>query len=432
MCRGRLWWLVLARGQAVFIDKTADSCLNTFMKITTVETIHCDAGWRVWTFVKIQTDEGITGWSECTDSHGSPRAIEGVVRDLRDLVIGKDPMAVEKIYWELYSRTRQSTGSVIQKAIAGIENALLDIKGKSLDVPVYEFLGGKIRDSIRVYWSHCGTSRVRAAHHVKQKPITSLEGIAEMGREVKERGFTALKTNIALFGGKEPVIYPHTNGIGVGVYMPAFAKSLGGPELNADRNLIRQIVSYVEAWRKAVGDEIDIMLDLNFNFRTEGFIKIGRALEPYDLTWLELDTYDPDAMRLIKDAVRIPVCTGENLYGAREYRPFFERHAMDVASVDISWNGAWQSKKIADMAEVYEINIAPHNHHSHFGTFMTAHFAAAIPNLRILEVDIDDVPWKDEIVTKRPDIKNGALAVPDGPGWGVDINESVIKKHPWP
>jgi galactonate dehydratase len=388
------------------------------MKITSIETIHCNAGWRVWTFVKMQTDEGITGWSECTDSHGSPRAIEGAINDLRDLIIGKDPMAHEKIYWELYSRTRQSTGSVIQKAIAGIENALLDIKGKALDVPVYELLGGKIRDSIRVYWSHCGTSRVRAAHHVKQKPITSLAGIAEMAREVKDRGFTALKTNIALFE-KEPIIY-----------MPAFAKSFGGPELNADRDLVKKIVTYVETWKKAAGDGMDIMLDLNFNFRTEGFIKIGRALEPYDLTWLELDSYDSDAMRIIKDAVRIPMCTGENLYGLREYRPYFERHAMDVASVDISWNGAWQSKKIADMAEAYEMNIAPHNHHSHFGTFMTAHFAAAIPNLRILEVDIDDVPWKDEIVTATPKIEKGMLTVPEGPGWGIDIIEEELKKHP--
>lgn len=382
--------------------------------------MHCDAGWRVWTFIKITTDDGMVGWSECTDSHGSPQAIEGVVKDLQHLLIGKDPRAGEKIFWDLYSATRQSAGSVIQKTIAGIENALLDIKAKALGIPVYELLGGPLRDQIRVYWSHCGTSRVRAAHFVNKEPITSLEGIAKMGKEVKDRGFTALKTNIALFGEK-PFIY-----------MPAFGKSIGGPELNADNKLVREIENYIAAWRDAVGTNMDLILDLNFNFKTEGFIKIGRALEPYNLMWLEMDTYDSRALKQVRDSLRIPICSGENLYGAREFRPYLEQHAMDVVSVDVSWNGVLQARKIADLAELYEMNVAPHNHHSHFGTFMTAHFAAAIPNLRILEVDIDDVSWKDEIVTALPEIKNGMLSLPQGPGWGIEVNEEAVKQHPWP
>ncbi len=389
------------------------------MKIATIEALHCDAGWRVWTFIKIVSDDGRIGWSECTDSHGSPRAIEGVIKDLQHLVIGKDPRHVEKIFWDLYSATRQSTGSVIQKAIAGIENALLDIKAKALGIPVYELLGGPVRDTIRVYWSHCGTSRVRAAQFVNQEPIQSLEGIAAMAQEVKRRGFNAIKTNIALFGDK-----PH-------IYMPAFGKSEGGPELNADTALLHDIEMYVAAWREALGNDVDLILDLNFNFKTEGFIKIGRMLEKYNLLWLEMDTYDPRALRHIKDSIRIPICSGENLYGAREFRPYIEHHAMDVVSVDVSWNGAWQSKKIADLAELYEMNVAPHNHHSHFGTFMTAHFAAAIPNLRILEVDIDDVAWKDEIVTALPHIENSMLSLPTGPGWGIEVNEEAVKAHPW-
>ena len=390
------------------------------MKIATIETLHCDAGWRVWTFIKIVSDDGLVGWSECTDSHGSPRAIEGVIKDLQHLLIGKDPRQVEKIFWDLYSATRQSTGSVIQKAIAGIENALLDIKAKALNIPVYELLGGPLRDTIRVYWSHCGTSRIRAADFVHQEPIQSLEGITAMAQEVKRRGFNAIKTNIALFGDK-----PH-------IYMPAFGKSEGGPELNADSRLMSNIETYIATWRQALGDDADLILDLNFNFKTEGFIKIGRMLEKYNLLWLEMDTYDARALRHIKDSIRIPICSGENLYGAREFRPYIENHAMDVVSVDVSWNGVLQSKKIADLAELYEMNIAPHNHHSHLGTFMTAHFAAAIPNLRIFEVDIDDVAWKDEIVTVLPHIENGILSLPQGPGWGIEVNEEVVKAHPWP
>ncbi|MEK7082962.1 MAG: mandelate racemase/muconate lactonizing enzyme family protein, partial [Patescibacteria group bacterium] len=375
---------------------------------------------RVWTFIKIVSDDGLVGWSECTDSHGSPRAIEGVIKDLQHLLIGKDPRQVEKIFWDLYSATRQSTGSVIQKAIAGIENALLDIKAKALNIPVYELLGGPLRDTIRVYWSHCGTSRIRAADFVHQEPIQSLEGITAMAQEVKRRGFNAIKTNIALFGDK-----PH-------IYMPAFGKSEGGPELNADSRLMSNIETYIATWRQTLGDDVDLILDLNFNFKTEGFIKIGRMLEKYNLLWLEMDTYDARALRHIKDSIRIPICSGENLYGAREFRPYIENHAMDVVSVDVSWNGVLQSKKIADLAELYEMNIAPHNHHSHLGTFMTAHFAAAIPNLRIFEVDIDDVAWKDEIVTVLPHIENGILSLPQGPGWGIEVNEEVVKAHPWP
>ena len=214
--------------------------------------------------------------------------------------------------------------------------------------------------------------------------------------------------------------------------MPAFGKSVGGPELNADTKLMLDIDAYVGTWREALGSEVDMILDLNFNFKTEGFIKIGRMLEQYNLLWLEMDTYNADALRLVRDSIRIPICSGENLYGSREFRPYIENHAMDIASVDVSWNGVWQAKKIADLAELYEMNVAPHNHHSHFGTFMTAHFAAAIPNLRILEVDIDDVPWKAAVTTNVPAIKNGILTVPQGPGWGIEVNEEELKKHPWP
>lgn len=386
------------------------------MKITSVETFHCDAGWRVWTFIKMMTDQGIVGWSECTDSHGSPRAIGGVIKDLEHLVIGKDPFNHEKIYGDLLSATRQSTGSVIQKAIAGVENALIDIKGKALGIPAYQLLGGKIRDTVRVYWSHCGTSRVRAAHHINKPVVKSLEDITAFAKEVKERGFTALKTNPAFFG-ENPFIY-----------MPGFGKSMGGPEMNADYDLIKGIEQYMAAWRNGLGEDFELILDLNFNFKTEGYIKIAKMLEQFNLTWLELDSYDAQALRYIREKVAMPICSGENLYGLREYRPYFEKQSMDVASVDVSWNGAWQAKKIADMADIYEMNIAPHNHHSHFGTFMSAHFAAAIPNLRILEVDIDDVAWKDEL-TAMPKIEHGYVTISDGPGWGVEVNEKILQAH---
>ena len=132
------------------------------MRIAQLETFFCDAGWRPWIFLKATTDDGAVGWAEVTDSHGSPRGIAGIVEDLNPLVVGRDPRAVERIVWDLFRATRQSPGSVIQKAIGGIENALLDLKAKALGVSVHELFGGPTRDDVQVYWSHCGTTRARA------------------------------------------------------------------------------------------------------------------------------------------------------------------------------------------------------------------------------------------------------------------------------
>ncbi|MBI2987277.1 MAG: mandelate racemase/muconate lactonizing enzyme family protein [Deltaproteobacteria bacterium] len=390
------------------------------MKITQIETLHCDGGWRPWTFIKITTDEGMAGWSECTDSHGSPQGIEGVVKDLSPLLIGQDPRAVEKHYWLMHSRTRQSPGSIIQKAIGGIENALLDIKAKALGVPVYELLGGAVREKIPLYWSHCGTSRVRAWQWVGKPQIKSLEDIKTFGQEIQASRFRAIKTNIGILSDENSRIY-----------MPGFSKSDGGPELNANRDILKAIDIWIGALRDAVGEDIDIVLDLNFNFKTEGYIKIGRMLEKYNPLWLEIDSYDPEALRMIKDSLRTPIGSCENLYGLRQYRPYFEKHAMDIASIDILWNGFYRSKQIADMAELYEMNVAPHNYNGHLSTFISAQFCALVPNLRIMEYDVDDVPWREELFTNLPKIENGAMEVPTGPGWGTEIKEEVLRQHTW-
>jgi galactonate dehydratase len=390
------------------------------MKITSVETLHCDAGWRPWTFIKIRTDKGIIGWSECTDSHGSPRGIEGVVRDLSSLLIGQDPRTTEKLYWNMYSRTRQSPGSIVQKAIGGIENALLDIRARALGLSVYELFGGPLREKIPLYWSHCGTTRIRAWQMVSREQIKSLDDVKKFGQEILASGYGAIKTNMGIVGDN-----PY-------VYMPGFLNSPGGPELNLDGPILRAVEDWVGALRAAVGDKIGIILDLNFNFKTEGYIKLGQMLEQFNLLWLEVDSYDPEALLQIRNSINIPVCSGENLYGMRQYRPYFEKHAMDVASIDIIWNGFSQSKKISDAAELYEMNVTPHNYNGHLSTFISAQFSALIPNLRIMEIDVDDVPWREELFTNLPQIENGYLHIPTGPGWGTEVNEKVILEHPWP
>ena len=387
------------------------------MKIARLETLFCDAGWRPWIFLKATTDDGLVGWAEITDSHGSPRGLAGIVEDLAPVVVGQDPRAVERIYWDLYRHTRQSPGSVIAKAIGGIENALLDIKAKALGVPVYEFFGGPTRETIPLYWSHCGTTRARAWEVTGTPKLASFDDVAALGREVVERGYRAFKTNIVV-PGEEPA-----------VLMPGFGS--GGGTLRAEE-IADVLVKLLDAFRSGSEGKVRPIVDLNFNLEPEGCLRVARALEPYDLLWLEVDLFDPAALGHVRHGAPMPVCSGENLYGSRGFRPFLEAGGMDVASVDVIWNGFHQAKKIADLAETFEVSCAPHNYYSHLATFIAAQWCAAIPNARILEFDVDDVPWRDELVTARPEIAGGELRVPAGPGWGVELDEAVLRDHPWP
>lgn len=389
------------------------------MKIINIETFHVDAGWRPWTFVKITINSGLVGWSECTDSHGSPKGIEGVINDLAPLILGKDPRNIVKILSELHSRTRQSPGSIIQKAISGIENALWDIKAKELGVPVYQLFGGAVRESIPLYWSHCGTSRIRAWNIVNEPPIVTYDDLEKFGIEIQRSGFKTIKTNIGILGKN-----PH-------IYMPGFFKSEGGPELNADKLILRNIENWISGLRSAVGTEIGIALDLNFNFKTDGYIKIGRLLEKYDLSWLEIDTYNPQALKHIKDKINIPITSGENLYRVGQYYPFLSKHAMDTVSIDVIWNGFTESKRISELADLFEINICPHNYNGHLSTFISLQLCALVPNLKIAEVDVDDVPWRDELFSNSPNIEEGNFVLSDLPGWGCDVNEAVAIKYKW-
>jgi L-alanine-DL-glutamate epimerase-like enolase superfamily enzyme len=136
-------------------------------------------------------------------------------------------------------------------------------------------------------------------------------------------------------------------------------------------------------------------------------------------------------MRQIRDATGTAICSGENLYTTYDYLPYLRQYAMDVVMIDLPWNGFSQAKKIADLAEAHQLNVAPHNYYSHLSTLMSAHLCASIPNVRIMEIDIDDVPWKDDLITHRLQIVDGHLQIPDRPGWGADLNESVLAEHAW-
>jgi galactonate dehydratase len=386
------------------------------MKIAGIRTFHADGGDRTFDFLKISTTAGVTGWSEYNEDFGGS-GITSTIAQLAKLLLDKDPRPIEAHVALMHAHRRTSPGSTTQQAIGTIENALTDIKAKALGIPVYELLGGPIRDRIPLYWSHLGSYRVNP-QPMQLAPLRTLKDVSALAHEAELRGFSALKTNVLLLGDQPAV------------HMPGRAKGQGFPALNVGWPIIEAIRQQLASIRQGAGSDIDIMVDLNFHYKTEGFVRVSRAMEPYDLSWVEIDTRDAKALRYIRDQTAIPIASGELLAGRREYRPFFESGAIDVAIIDVLWNGILEASKIASMADAYEINVAPHNFYSPLSTAIAAHFAAAIPNLRIMEIDLDSVPWYDKLVTKSLEIESGFVQVPDGPGWGTDVDEATVRLHP--
>jgi galactonate dehydratase len=386
------------------------------MKIEKIETLHADAGWRNYHFVKLTTDDGIVGWSEFDEGFGSP-GVTAVIERLSERAVGQSVGNHERIYAQLFSLTRPAAGGVVAEGLGAIENALLDAKAKTLGVPCYELLGGKVRDRIRLYWSHCATWRIN--HPTYYPPaITDLEGVKAMGAEVRQKGFTGLKTNTFIYEDGS-----------VRGWRPGFGTPFE-PARNVERKVLRNIRDHLEAFRDGAGPDMDIMLDLNFNCSTEGYVKILREIADLDMFWVEIDTYNPKALAHIRSQSPHPISSGETLFGLREFLPYFNRETMDVAIIDAVWNGVWQSMKIAAAAEAHEVNVAPHNFYGHLCTMMNAHFAAAVPHLRIMEIDIDRLSWDHELFTHLPPIEGGHLIIPDRPGWGTEPNEAAIRERP--
>jgi L-alanine-DL-glutamate epimerase-like enolase superfamily enzyme len=245
-------------------------------------------------------------------------------------------------------------------------------------------------------------------------PLRTMDDLADCAREAVDAGYTAFKTNI-IFPGENPSMIGNM-----------FA---GSNDQNAPTDLVRHTKRQIGAMREAVGPDIDILLDINYNFKTEGAIAIGRALEEYELYWMEIDNQDPDALLQLKMQQRTPITTGEQLLGLRQYQPYFRKHAMDTVKVDVQWQGFSQAKKVAELAEVYEMNIAPHNYNSHLSSFQSLNLTAAVSNVRIMESDVDSAPWRDEITTNVPEIKDGFMTIPTAPGWGTELDEAAAKKY---
>jgi len=354
------------------------------VKITDIKTFLMMAGspvskestsWsaRNWCFVKVYTDEGITGLGE---GSGWPRVVETAINDLKPIVIGEDPMNIERIWQKMLVSTMGAgmTGTPGSGSMNAIDMALWDIKGKALNTPVWNLLGGKVRDRIRAY-GHASTP--------------------ERALELKERGLTAVKT--------------------------------GG---------VHRTVEKVDGIRKAVGDEMDIMVDAHGPpwFTTKDAIVIGKALEPYKLLFYE-DPVPPDnieALQRVQDNVDIPIAAGErhsHIWGVRQ---LIEREIVDVVQPDTGRiGGISQMMKIAAMAEAHYITVAPHSGSlGPVAEYAAIHVLAAIPNALILERVHDDVPVRYDVTLPHIETIDGHIEVPDRPGLGVDIDEDVVLAHP--
>ena len=386
------------------------------MKITDIDIFVVDGGRRPWLFSAVRTDAGITGYGEF-GSGNVAHSLVGLIKDIKPLLIGKDPTAVEKIYFDLYRHLRQAPGGIAQMGIAGVELACWDIKGKALGLPVSHLVGGPHRSFQRVYWSHLASARAGDPSLAPDKPLKDWDAVARAAQEAPEKGYNAFKTNIIWPGDRPRAITQGRDG--------------QNHDQRADSNLVRHVEKQISVMREAVGSSVDILLDINYNFKTEGAIRIARALEGYNLFWIEHDNENPLALSQLRESTNIPVCSGEQHFTVREYLPYFELHSMDTVKVDVQWQGFSASKKVADIAETYEMNIAPHNPASELASFQSVHLCASVSNVRIMESDPEAVPWRSELFTNLPEVIDGFMTVPTTPGWGCDLVESAAIKYAW-
>lgn len=399
------------------------------MKITAVRTAVVEANYD-YTYIRIVADQGQYGTGESFFCPG----LTGIIRDLAPVLLGKDPRHVDRLTREL-RRAASGAGAVAgyaHNAISGMEAALWDLVGKHYQVPVWQLLGGQFRDRIQVYadchagegleswgpallprqpdWFRKEQARRAAARKGESDDLTP-EGFATHARDAVARGFRFLKFDLdAIHGAPTGIL----------------TRSLTHAE-------IERMAECVAAVRAAVGPTVEVALDCHWRYNLNDAIRIAHALEPYHVAWLE-DALPPesvDGFRVLRQSTRTPICTGENLFLREGFKPLLEQFAVNIVSPDIQKTGGLlEAKRIGDLAALYEVPIAPHNISSPLGTIASCHVCATLPNFLVLEFHGQDVPFWDDLLTgvPRPLIRQGEIAVPSGPGLGVELNEEVARE----
>ncbi|MBL6933198.1 MAG: galactonate dehydratase, partial [Rhodospirillales bacterium] len=362
------------------------------MKITEVRTFVVDSFRANFVFVKVFTDAGISGVGEGTVEF-SELALEAAIKEKAKYLIGKDPFEVIKHRDAMHRDHYFRTGVILRSAISAIEAALLDIKGKALGVPVYELLGGKVRDRIRCYANGW---------------FVGAKTPKDFGDKVKaavDMGFTALKWDP--FGSS---------------YMQMTPKEA------------RDALECIEQVRKAAGPDIDLMIEGHGRFDVPTAIRFAKKMQQFDPFWFEEPTPPEsiEAIRDVRDKVECAIAVGERYYENQRFFELVEKQAADYLQPDVCHvGGMTELVNIAAMANTRYTAIAPHNPVGPIANAMSLHLAAAIPNFYILETVMTDVTWRKDICNENVTMENGEMLIPDTPGLGIDIDEDGCLAHPY-
>ncbi|WP_312891302.1 galactonate dehydratase [Mesorhizobium silamurunense] len=359
-----------------------------------------NADMRNWVFVRVETDQpGLYGWGEAT-LEWKTQAVVGAVNDLAPLLIGRDPRDIEQAVRILKKHSFWRLGVIGMSAVSGIELALWDIFGKWLDQPVWRLTGGKVRDRVKVY-THLGLGDMRAVYET-----LDAEPLVQRASEVVARGYRALK---AVF-----IPYSHYH----------------APLIEVDK-----VGRLMEALRKAVGPEVEIMVDFHGRPASASTaLAYIDALAPYRPMFIEepLPPGETRALAQLAAKSRVPIATGERLVDRPEFDDLFRARAVDIVQPDICHcGGLLEAKKIAAMAEAVSVGVAPHNPLGPIAGAAALHFAVSTPNHLIQEEMVGAVPWYFEVVRGPIRMVDGCWQVPDAPGLGVEVDEAVAARHPY-
>ena len=360
------------------------------MKITSVDPLVVDVESRNWLFVVVETDEGLTGVGEGS-LPGHPLAVAAAIAEYREYLLGEDPARIQHLWQVMYRQPFFRSGAVTLSAMSAIEQALWDIKGKVAELPVYELLGGRCHDRIRLYANGPGGA--------------TPDEIAESARSLVEQGYTAMKTNIDV-----PVL------------------PVQGEQM------LRDAVAHIEVVRNAVGSDVEIAWDAHGRLSPAMSIRLARVLEPYDIWFLEEPALPENVKGLlhVARATSIPIATGERLFTKWAFREVLELGAAALVQPDLSHcGGVLEARAIATMAEVYYCGFAPHNPLGPINTIVSAHVAMASPNFVALEVCLYPPEWTRDAISEPLEFVDGYLELSDEPGWGVELDVELCRAHPY-
>jgi galactonate dehydratase len=363
------------------------------MRIVDINVFKVDGSWRNWVFLRIDTDSDLVGYGECT-VEGREHAVEGAVKDMARRLLGRDPRRVRDLLDLVTRRGYWDAGPVVSSAAGGIEMALWDILGKSLEAPVHTLLGGRVRDSARVYSN--------AWYFGARTP----EEFAERAAQTVASGYGALK-------------FDPFGSAGTTISEEELAEALGR----------------VAAVREAVGAKVGLLIEGHGRFGLHSAIRVGRALEPFDPLLFEepVPAGDTAALRSVAEAVRVPIAAGERCYSARECKLLIDSRGVAVIQPDvIHVGGIGPLLSTASAADAAFVAFAPHNASGPIATAATLQVAALAPTLLLQEMFAPlDAPWRSLVALPSIEVEDGRVAIPQGPGLGVVLDEAECERHPF-